>query len=211
MTPREDLFGKTPREILFEKRKSIDFDLHTREMQYSFTKLCPKPIPSDSFGYRFAGFGTNEIVVYYDLVRELIYETVQGLKSNTDWDREKEMNRLEISRDAWLEAPNPDLRRAPASIIESERKRLNLTVSAEECFVDDNCPCCIAMYEDFDTPMFWHLDGCNMDDQFEFSLYETREEWEEEQERYKNFNVEFAAGKYDRWRNDIIDDGEPPF
>jgi hypothetical protein len=32
-------------------------------------------------------------------------------------------------------------------------------------------------------PMFWHLDGCNMDDDFPFSFYRTRAEWDEERRR----------------------------
>jgi len=50
-----------------------------------------------------------------------------------------------------------------------------------------------------DTPMFWGLDGSNMEfDRFEFSFEETREEWEAEQRRYAKFNREFEAGKYEK-------------
>ena len=44
--------------------------------------------------------------------------------------------------------------------------------------VDEDCEDCQALAEDFDTPMFWHLDGCNMHEGFEFSFYKTREEFE---------------------------------
>jgi hypothetical protein len=39
--------------------------------------------------------------------------------------------------------------------------------------------------------MFWHLDGCNMDEGFEFSFYKTLEEFEEEERKREEFNREF--------------------
>lgn len=47
------------------------------------------------------------------------------------------------------------------------------------------------MAEDFDTPGFWHLDGCNIDDRFEFSFYKTREEFEAERRSWEEFNEKF--------------------
>ncbi|HEY6330659.1 MAG TPA: hypothetical protein VI756_15080, partial [Blastocatellia bacterium] len=48
---------------------------------------------------------------------------------------------------------------------------------------------------------FLHLDGCNMDDAFVFSTYETIEEWEAEQRRFREFTEEYerkrAAGELD--------------
>ena len=41
-------------------------------------------------------------------------------------------------------------------------------------------------------PMFWHLDGCNMDDDFPFSLYcRTRQEWEDKQRQQEEFDRQF--------------------
>lgn len=212
MTTRDDLLGKSPREVLFEKRQTIDFDLYTRELQYSFTKLCPKPIPPESFGYRNAGFGSHEIIVYYEFVRDIISHVLTGFEQERSMPFEQRRQRLKEFADLWWISTNAEFSRKPGEVIEAERKRLNLTLSAQECLVDDDCPCCIAMYEDFDTPVFWHLDGCNMDDQFEFSLYETRDEWEAEQERYRQMDAEFAARKYiDSGTDDVIVDDEPPF
>jgi hypothetical protein len=36
MTPREDLRGHSPREVLLEKQDFINFDLHTRSLQWTF-------------------------------------------------------------------------------------------------------------------------------------------------------------------------------
>src|SRR6185369_3151864 len=72
MTGREDLRGKTPRELLLEKREFISSDLDSRARQWSFTNECPPGLPENSKAYRLAGFGTHEIVIYYDLVRFLL-------------------------------------------------------------------------------------------------------------------------------------------
>jgi hypothetical protein len=43
-------------------------------------------------------------------------------------------------------------------------------------------------------PVFWHLDGCNNDQDFPFSIFcRTRQEWEEEQRGYEEFNPKFDA------------------
>ncbi|CAN5864008.1 hypothetical protein BH20ACI4_BH20ACI4_18560 [soil metagenome] len=97
--------------------------------------------------------------------------------------------------DDWLNNPNGEFSgRKPADIIESERRRVNLTMSAHECVIDEDCDVCQMMAADFiDTPMFWGLDGSQMEyDRFEFSFFKTRAEWEEEQKRYEEFNREFA-------------------
>ena len=56
--------------------------------------------------------------------------------------------------------------------------------------IDENCPCCVALAEDFDTPMFWFLDGCNMEDRFEFSSFKTIEAWKADQLERENFHRE---------------------
>ena len=99
----------------------------------------------------------------------------------------------------WLETPQYS-GRIPARLIEWERKRLNITRFPHEAMIDDDCPACVALAEDVTTPMFWHLDGCNMDEGFAFSHYRTRAEYEAEETRYQEFNRQFAAdweaGKY---------------
>lgn len=191
MTARVDLRGKTPREILLEKQDFIDFDLHSRALQCSFTKQCPPPLSKDSNAYLFAGFGTRENVVYYDLIRFLLGECCSQKITKTEV--------LEKLANEWLGNPNEEFSgRTPADIIESERRRVNLTMSAHECLLDDDCEVCQMTAADFDTPMFWGLDGSNMENaRFEFSFDKTREEWEAGQRRYEEFNREFAVGKDD--------------
>ncbi|CAN5810049.1 hypothetical protein BH20ACI4_BH20ACI4_15510 [soil metagenome] len=101
---------------------------------------------------------------------------------------------LEKIADDWLNNPQRDFSgRIPAKIIEAERQRINLTASAHECVVDEDCEICEMTALDFiDTPMFWGLDGSNMEyDRFEFSFEKNREDWESEQRRMEEFNRKF--------------------
>jgi hypothetical protein len=192
MSRRKDLRDRSPREVFFEKKDFIDFDLQSRSLQWSMTKVCPEPLAKNSFAYLNAGFGTHEWVLYYDLFRYLLADAAERRKCGSQVEIEPEILRLSGLRDEWLRTPDGEISgRTPLEIIDLERQRINITVSAKEALIDENCPCCIALAEDFDTPMFWFLDGCNMDDRFEFSSYKTLEEWEANEREREEFNREF--------------------
>ncbi len=90
-------------------------------------------------------------------------------------------------------------------IIETERKRVNLTVSAHECLIDEDCDICQMMAIDFDTPMFWHLDGSAMEyDRFEFSFHKTLEAWEAEQREYEEMSRQFD----EKYKSELKPDGD---
>lgn len=199
MSKRKDLRDRTPREVFLDKLDFIDADLQSRSFQWSLSKVCPLPLPKSSFAYLNAGFGMHEWVLYYDLFRFLLADAAERKAFREPVNIEAEVDRLSTLRDEWMRTPDPEMSgRTPADIIELERQRMNITVSAKEALIDENCPCCVAMSEDFDTPMFWFLDGCNMDDRFEFSTYRTLEEWEEKQREREKFNREFE----EKYRND---------
>ena len=212
MTAREELRGLTPREVLLEKREFVDFDLHSRALQWSFTKECPPPLSLSSHAYRFSGFGTHEIVVYYDMVRYLLGECFE--KARADISMDAEIERLEELKAARLNAPNRDYNgRRPSHIIEMERQRMNMSMSATEYVIDEDCEMCEALAVEFDTPVFWGLDGSGMDEGFAFSFYKTLEEFEAEERRREEFNREFErdwkAGKYDQPPDEsLIDFGD---
>jgi hypothetical protein len=211
MTTRDDLRGRSPREVLLAKREFIDFDLHTRALQWTFQGEGPPCLPQQSFAYRFAGFGTHECVLYYDLVRHLLWSalTCQRFGSGDsspqistpmltdagcDSDRiDAVLSRLEKIKTNWLENPQPDYGgRTPANIIENERRRLPLALGKREMIIDEDCYTCMMMANDPTMgPGFWHLDGSHMDDDFAFSDFLTREEWEAENRRREEFNKEF--------------------
>ena len=212
MTRRSDLRDRSPRDILFEKRDFISFDLHSRSLQWSFTKVCPPPLSRDSFAYTNAGFGIHEWVLYYDLIRHLLDDAMRQKMSGESSYLESEITRLSKVRDEWMSSPDPESSgRVPSEIIELERRRINMTASAQEMLIDENCPCCVALSQDFDTPMFWHLDGCNMDDRFEFSPFKTLEEFEADKLEFETFNKEYERKRHDEsaydWLGAEKDDG----
>jgi hypothetical protein len=233
MTRREDLRGVSPRDLLLAKREFIDFDLHTRQLQWTFQGEGPPCLARQSFAYRFAGFGTHECVVYYDLVRHLLWSALENLRppstsredtvnSTHDSDRvhqanelldiEEEITRLEQIETDWLENPQPDFGgRAPANTIENERRRLPLVLSKREMIIDEDCCTCMMMANDPTMgPGFCHLDDSHMDDDFAFSDFLTREEWEAENRRREEFHKEFNRSWEERQqriaRGEQVDD-----
>ncbi|RPI24150.1 MAG: hypothetical protein EHM61_17895, partial [Acidobacteria bacterium] len=206
MTPREDLRGQTPRQVMFSHRGFTDASLEDRALQWSRTDRCPTGLNPDSAAYRLAGFGTHEMVVYYDFVREVLWccrrhvgERLAGFRA-ADLPVEElvpvEIRRLAVFRDRWLAAPYSDCDgRTAASIIHNERARIPEGETGEEAMIEDDCPLC-QMQAELPGPVFWHLDGSHLDDDFAFSLsHETREEWQQERRRWGEFNRLFAARK----------------
>lgn len=213
-TSRADLEGHAPRDVLLAKKDFIDFDMHTRALQWSFQNEGPPCLSQDSFAYRFAGFGTHECVIYYDLVRLLLWGSLdhQSLDApNTVFDLDTEIKWLEQIRHEWLESPQKDLDgRIPAILIENERKRLPITLQAKDMVVDENCEICVMSARQVEMgygPGFWYLDGSNMDEGFAFSFCRTREEWDEENRRQAEFDREVDR----KWkeREERLARGEP--
>ncbi len=181
MTPREDLRGLTPREILLMKQEDIDSDMQSREAQWSRLKGPAPCLQKDSYAYRFGGFGTHEIVIYYDLVRMLIEKCWERMQKEREISIPDEIARLEQAKAEWMDSPNSEHGgKSPACLIECERIRLPWVSSENDFPLEDDCPLCQAMADGEFGPGFWHLDGCNMDDDFAFSFCHTREEWEEQ-------------------------------
>jgi len=186
MTPRDDLRGLPPREILLMKHQDIDFDMQWREVQWSRLKAPAPCLKKDAYAYRFAGFGTHEMVVYYNMVRMLITNCWERMREDGKLSIPGEIARLEQVKNEWLDSPDPEYGgRSPACLIEYERIRLPWVSSEEDSPFEDDCPICQAMAEEDFGPSFWHLDGYGMDDDFAFSFYRTREEWEEENQSFE--------------------------
>ena len=211
MTRREDLEGQSPRDVLLAKREFIDFDLHTRQLQWSEQGEGPPCLATDSFAYRFAGFGIHECVLYYDLVRHLLWRALHLEKANEPAELEGAIAALEQTRTKWLENPQEEYDgRTPALLIDNERRRLPIALRAQDMIVDDDCELCVMSANHVAMgygPGFWHLDGSHMDDDFAFSFDRTRAEWDEENRRREEFNREFNR----RWkeREQRLARGEP--
>ena len=159
-----------------------------------------------------AAGGTHEIVKYYDMVRFLLWNCWERRTSKEFAESRlnqpvadlpvAEARRLETVRDAWMQTPEEDSMHpsTPASLIDHERARLPEGVTGAEAMVDCDCPCCQMMAEDA-GPYFWHLDGCNMDDDFAFSFHRTREEWQEEQRQFEEMSRKIEEERLQRGEN----------
>ena len=178
-------------EVLLERRDFLSWDNQNREHQWSMTRRCPLGIERNTAAYRYAGFGTNEIVVYYDLMRFLMWECRERINQEGELNQTDEVRRLERLQCAWLNCPNPDVGGVPATIIDNERRQIPEGSTGSDSMHDPDCPCCQMMAEEDFGPMFWHLDGSGMEDEFAFSFYKTRQEWDDEQKTYEEFNREF--------------------
>lgn len=216
MTPRADLRGEIPREIMLAQHDHISRDLDSRCEQWSQLDFCPRGLDTTSHAFQFGGFGTHELVKYYDLVRELLWscwerltELAQSPKASQRPESlalgdflTAEVPRLEQVREEWFITPDPECHfRTPRSIIDRERQRLPEGMSGHEAMVDPDCPCC-QMLADMPGPKFWHLDGSGMDwGEFAFDIYRrTREEWEAEQRDYDEFSRKCDARDAERRR-----------
>ena len=74
--------------------------------------------------------------------------------------------------------------------------------------IDCDCPLC-EMQAELPGPVFWHLDGCHMDDDFAFSLsHGTHEEWEQEKREQEDFDRRFSAKEAEYKRLGIKYPGE---
>lgn len=102
---------------------------------------------------------------------------------------------LEEIQRVWLSEPREEFDgRIPSAMIESERRRIPLVMSSKDMVIDEDCELCRMLGDEagaFNGPGFWHLDGCSLDPGFEFSTYRTREEWEVEERRWREFTADF--------------------
>ncbi|SIN87812.1 hypothetical protein SAMN05444166_1403 [Singulisphaera sp. GP187] len=213
LTPRDDLGGACPRAIALERHGHLMRDLQDRCAQWSRLGECPRGLDASSHAYQYAGFGTHELVMYYHLVRELLWSCWERLPEMAQAESLTigdfltiEIPRLEEVREAWLDTPDPDYHgRTPRSIIDRERARLPESMSGHDAMVDPDCPCC-QMLAEMPGPAFWQLDGSSMDDDFAFDIYHrTRETWDEERRQWEEHIRRFNAKWAERERLGVTD------
>lgn len=205
MTPREDLRGQTPRQTMNAGRKFVDQGVHDRRAQWDDMDRCPPGIDEDSVAYRLAGFGSHEHVVYYDMVRHLLWcgrLAVAGQAATTvDAFAASQLKSLAQMREHWLDEPYSETTGASArSIVAKERSGLPEGLTGAQAIIDDDCPLC-QMQAELPGTTFWHLDGCNMDNDFAFAFHhETLAEWEQEQREYEEWDRRWEARKAEEKR-----------
>lgn len=201
MTPREDLEGQPPRYFLHHGREWVEHELHNRQMQWSNEGRCPRPLDRDTFAYRYGPLGCHEVVMYFDLCREVLGAAWKRIVAEPEIGEDALTSALHEHAQWWLAEgsldgdPTP-----PAAIIEEERRRKPLVRTGGP--IDPDCPLCRMEAEGgFGSgPTFCTFDGhhLELDDEFAFSLCATREEWEKEQEDYRRFSEEMEAKRRER-------------
>jgi hypothetical protein len=210
LTPRADLRGQSPREVMLAKLNFIDQDLEFRAFQWSLQLEGPPCLPKDSYAYRYAGFGIHEWVIYYYLIRHLL-ANADPKACDADFDFEALVMQLEQLKEQWLNSPSAEFdNRIPAIIIDNERKRLPEAMGGRSMVIDEDCPLCKMMGDECEAGRevcFWHLDGCNMENHFAFSTFLTEQEYVDDQKE-----IQELAHRADQRMKDLdehITRGEP--
>jgi hypothetical protein len=187
LTAREDLDGRAPRETLLAKHRFIDGDIEDQGQNWMLLGRCPPGISHQSQAYRYGGFGTQEIILYHELVSVLLSECQRRMNRHGDTDREQETRHLEQLQQEWLHQPQQELYdQSPAALIARERARLPAVVPQGHEGLHDDCPLC-RMMADSDQPMIWQLDNFHLEQRFATSFCESREQWESAQKEWEQF------------------------
>lgn len=208
MTPREDLEGGIPREMLHGAIDWMDRLVWSQRLRYEDGgEFCA--IPDDFGDHETAPMGREEMVVYFELCRALIEaawlwcETgdVQAkLKEGQDCNDEL-ISFLSEFKAGWLDSPMQG-GAAPRFIIECSRRRVPRGAAVpiigmserepEVEMLDPDCPICQMMAEGEFGAAFAGLDGhqLDIDGEFAFSMCETRAEWEEQQREIEEMTAE---------------------
>lgn len=182
LTPRDDLDGNPPRHFLHQGRDWVEMEMQFREFHWSQMRAAPRSLDRDTHAYRYGPFGRHEVVVYFGLCREVIDAAWDWIAKTPDIDQRTLSVMIYKLIQLWLERGTiDDEATPPEAIIECERRRMPLV--GDGSHFDCDCPLCRMQAEDVFGPMFRQFDGhhLDLDDEFAFSLYATRDEWEKQQ------------------------------
>jgi hypothetical protein len=182
ITPRDDLRGRTPREVLLARLEFIDHDLFSRELQWSLTCVRPPILNQASAAYCYAGFGTHSNFVYFEMIRHLLEKCWARARSDRSLPIDDEIAHMEELQVEYL-TEGSDMTYTPGWFLEQERMRI--PILAPENF-DDLADPEFTLPRAAEDPalgigfMRLCVDHINAEGNFAFSLYATREEWESE-------------------------------
>ncbi len=216
MTPREDLGGRMPRELLHGAHEWIS--KVTWGQRLRFEDGTPMvALPGDWADRDVAPMGSQEMCLYFDLCRELIAAGWRFLadghensgassptgrpcdsRGTTTLDSLTQF--LREVKNEWMHAPfeggSP-----PSFMIQCDRRRVPRGsgvvidgidgVESEQHIADCDCPICEMMADGVFGVGFTSIDGhhLELDDEFAFSMHETREAWEAQQREYEEFSA----------------------
>jgi len=226
MTPREDLHGRIPRELLHGAIEWID--KVTGGQRRRFEDGGPMvAAPNDWVGFSTAPMGSQELCLYFDLCRELISagwfwcesEEAKLARQSNELALNQLIQFLGGAKDEWLsssfEGGSP-----PSFIIECDRRRVPRgagveidgldEVQSEQHIADCDCPICEMMDDGIFGVGFTSIDGhhLELDDEFAFSMLETREALEAQQLEYAEFSAKMARERAER---DAAGETDDPF
>lgn len=181
MTPRPALNGRTPREFLHEYREWKDRELDYRRAQWSRTRVAPPAVPRESMQFQFGPMGTEEVVMYFDMVRDLIMAAWRWVDDDPRITHDKLTEELILYIIGWLSSPDPEEGSGELvrEIIDLERSLTPRLASNEP--IDCDCPLCrLQASQELFGPAFSICDGYHleMEDEFAFSLETDRDMWE---------------------------------
>lgn len=185
MTQRGDLEGATPRYYLHLQRDWKDREIEYRRTQWTKERRPPPPVSNASHLFRFGPMGTEEVVTYFELCRELFQAAWLCMSDDPKIDLSALIAFLELTRDSWMEESSPDLDGcAPEEVIEIERQLMPRQASCDP--IDCDCPLCRmqSLEPELFGPSFTICDGfqLEMEGEFAFSLIAEHDCWEEERE-----------------------------
>ena len=209
LTPREDLGGRTPREVLLAHREFIDGDVQDQGQAWSVTRRCPPALSSSSYAYRYGGFGSHEIILYHELAAYLLMQCERRLPAGGSVVVPAEIRYIEQAQQEWLHQPQEALyHQSPAAMIARERSRLPAVVPPGHSEEHDDCPICRMMFAS-GQPMIWQLDNFMLDRSFATSFFETREQWEAAQREWAELDRDFVQRTGER-RTSEKERDQPP-
>jgi hypothetical protein len=217
MTPQAPLDNRTPRDCL---HGAIDWiDLITEGQAWNVTNGVITPLESHLTCYRNSPMGRTEVVMYFDLCRELINFGWDWISSDEEQDAESGASTLaELLgqfQQMWMNR-QLECSDSPNALILSERQRIPHIVAASSHVIDCDCPICTMMADGSFGPAFSGIDGhhLELDEDFAFSLNDTMEDWERERAEFQDFSERMDSKFTEHERltdeSDLVDpdDGE---
>jgi hypothetical protein len=198
MSPRSDLNDKTPRDCIHGGINWISSLAEGQEFRVHEGNE-PVPVSTELSTFEYAAFGRHEMVMYFDACRDTI-----GLGWLWLIERQDRLNNAQLIHEfpvvmqdllkAWLASPFEGGPTAE-SIIQSDRLRVPLYSTGASHIIDCDCPICEMMASDMFGPSFRSYDGymLEMDNDFAFSMFDTLEEWEQEQRDYAELSAKIDA------------------
>ena len=210
MTPHEAIDDRHPRQLLHGGMAWIEKLAWAQRLRFDSGNEKVVALPKEIVSYQSSPMGREEMVMYFDLCRELIDSSWQWCQQARQSDQvQRLVEHLRTVKSAWLAAPfeggSP-----PAFIVECCRRRVPRGAGVEIVgmadrqteahVIDCDCPICLAMADGLFGVSFAGIDGhhLELDNEFAFSMHETREAWEEEQSEFAEMSASFDAQRLER-------------